>query len=100
MLNITNARYIDEYRIYIEFSDKRNGEVDLKEFIFTTPIKQFKKLQDIQKFKKFKVNYTLIWDNDLDLAPEYLYYKAFEKNDNLKDKFREWGYIEKSNSIS
>jgi hypothetical protein len=33
MLNIVNAKYIDEFKMYIEFNDKKKGEVDLKEFI-------------------------------------------------------------------
>jgi hypothetical protein len=95
MLNIVNAKYIDEFKIYIEFNDKKKGEVDLKEFINTTPIKPFKQLQDMKKFQNFRVDYTLIWDEDLDLAPEYLYYKAFESDKSLRDKFLEWGYIDK-----
>ena len=93
MLSIINAKYLDEFEIYIEFNNKKRGKVDLKEFIYTTPIRAFKKLQDIKEFQKFKVDYTLIWDKDLDLAPEYLYYKAFEKDESLRGKFEEWGYI-------
>ena len=94
MLNVTNAKYIDGFKIYLEFNDKKKGEVDLKEFIETTPIKPFKKLQDIERFQNFKVDYTLIWDEDLDLAPEYLYFKAFENDKKLKERFIEWGYVE------
>ena len=94
MLNITNAKYIDGFKIYLEFNDQKKGEVDLQEFIETTPIKPFKRLQDVKKFQNFKVDYTLIWDEDLDLAPEYLYFKAFENDNKLKDKFIEWGYVE------
>ncbi len=93
MLHINKARYIDGFKIYLEFNNQKKGEVDLKEFIYTTSIKPFRKLQDIEKFKNFKVDYTLIWDKDLDLAPEYLYFKAFENDKRLKDKFIEWGYI-------
>lgn len=94
MLSITKANYKDEYKIIIEFNDNKKGEVDLKDFVFNGKIKPFKKLQDIKKFQNFRVDYTLKWDSDLDLAPEYLYFKAFEKDENLKDKFREWGYVE------
>ena len=93
MLSIVNANYKNDFKIVIEFNDHKKGEVDLKDFIFNSKIKPFRKLQDIDKFKKFKVDYTLIWDEDLDLAPEYLYYKAFEDDNSLKDKFQEWGYI-------
>ncbi len=47
----------------------------------------------MEKFKKFQVDYTLKWNDDLDLAPEYLYFKAFENDKNLQKQFHEWGYI-------
>ena len=93
MLSIINAKYQDDFKIAIEFSDHKKGIVDLKDFILSGKIKPFKQLQDIEKFKNFKVDYTIKWDNDLDLAPEYLYFKAFEYDDNLKEKFKKWGYI-------
>ena len=93
MLSIINASYNSEYKITVYFSDKRKGEVDLKDFIFNSKINVFKQLRDIDKFKNFKVDYTLKWNDDLDLAPEYLYFNAFKSDNNLKAKFKEWGYI-------
>jgi len=66
---------------------------DLKEFILNGKIKPFKVLANIEKFKQFQVDYTLKWEGDLDLAPEYLYFKTFEKDSTLQTRFREWGYI-------
>ena len=94
MLSVTKAKYKNKYTILIEFNDNKKGKVDLKDFIFNGKIKPFKKLQDVKKFQNFRVDYTLKWDGDLDLAPEYLYFKAFEKDKSLRDKFREWGYVE------
>jgi len=93
MLSIINANYQDNYKISLEFNDHKNGTVDLKDFILNGKIKPFKELQDIEKFKKFKVDYTLKWNNGLDLAPEYLYFKAFETDNSLIAKFQGWGYI-------
>jgi hypothetical protein len=93
MLSIINANYKNGYKISLEFNDNKNGVVDLKDFILNGEIKPFKQLQDIEKFKKFKVDYTLKWNNDLDLAPEYLYFKAFENDNDLITKFKAWGYI-------
>lgn len=93
MLSIVNANYQDDYKIFLQFSDNKEGVVDLKEFILNGRLKPFQKLQDIELFKKFKIDYTLKWDNDLDLAPEYLYFKTFEKENSLKSKFKQWGYI-------
>lgn len=93
MLSIVNANYQDDYKILLQFNDKKEGVVDLKDFILNGKIKPFKELQDIEKFKSFQVNYTLKWHDDLDLAPEYLYFKTFENDNSLKQKFHEWGYI-------
>ena len=92
MLSIIDANYTNDYKITILFNDNKEGEVDLKDFIVNGKIKPFRKLQDINKFKNFQVDYTIKWDNELDLAPEFLYFKAFGKEDNLQNKFREWGY--------
>ena len=93
MLSIVNANYQDDYKILLQFNDNKEGIVDLKDFILDGKIRPFKQLQDIEKFKTFQVDYTLKWNDDLDLALEYLYYKAFEKDNSLKPKFHEWGYI-------
>lgn len=93
MLSVKDAKYQHDYKILVEFNDNKKGIVDLKDFIVNGRIKPFKELQDIEKFKNFQVNYTLKWNNNLDLAPEYLYFKAFENDNILKPTFQEWGYI-------
>lgn len=93
MLSISNANYQNEYKILLHFNDDKQGIVDLEDFVLSGKIKPFKQLQDLEKFKNFKVDYTLKWENDLDLAPEYLYFKAFQNDKNLQDKFHKWGYI-------
>lgn len=99
MLSILNASYKNEYKIILEFSDYKKGEVDLKDFIVNGKIKPFKQLINIEKFKQFKVDYTLKWDNDLDIAPEYLYFKAFENDSSLQKQFYRWGYLVIDNEI-
>jgi len=93
MLSIIKASYQNEYKISLEFNDKRKGVVDLKDFILNGKIKPFKKLSEIEKFKQFELDYTIKWSDELDLAPEYLYYKAFSSDKSLTQKFEEWGYI-------
>ncbi len=92
MLTIVNAIYQDNYKIALKFNDEKNGIVDLEEFIFNTKFKPFKELKSIEKFKSFRLDYTLKWGEDLDLAPEYLYFKTFENDKELQIKFKEWGY--------
>jgi hypothetical protein len=76
MIQVTKARYIDQYRIYLVFNNHKEGIVDLKAVIGKDHRPIFTDLADIDKFKKFKVESdTIVWENGLDLAPEYLYEK-------------------------
>lgn len=93
MLSIINANYLQDYKIFLQFNDNKEGQVDLKDLILNGKIKPFKRLIDLEKFKEFQVDYTLKWNDDLDLAPEYLYFKAFQNDDTLKEKFHQWGYL-------
>ncbi|MEN8256001.1 MAG: DUF2442 domain-containing protein [Verrucomicrobiota bacterium] len=93
MLSVVDAHYVDGYKIDLTFNDNREGCVDLKEFIETTKITPFKRLRDISAFMAFTVDYTVIWDKDLDLAPEYLYYEAFKDDPDLLPLFKKWGYV-------
>lgn len=74
MICVIQAKYINQYKIHLLFNDKREGIVDLENIITTDPRPIFKALIDIQKFKNFKVAAdTIVWENGLDLAPEFLY---------------------------
>ena len=51
-----------------------NGIIDLKEAIYHDNRPVFKELTDTEKFSQLKVDFdTIVWDNGLDLAPEYLF---------------------------
>ena len=91
MLSIVNASYLSDYKLSLEFSDGRRGIVNLESMIKN--FKPFYALQDKNLFSKFEVNYTICWSDELDIAPEYLYFKAFENDQNLKPLFDEWGYV-------
>ena len=72
--NIEQAKYQEGYKIFLGFDDGLKGIVDLKNFIFNNDFSAFKRLQDKKQFKDFNLeNHTLVWGNDLDLAPEFLY---------------------------
>jgi len=75
MLEVNQAQYRDAYKIWIEFNDGVSGVVDLSEVLWGP---MFEPLKDIERFKQFSVSdvfHTLVWENDADLAPEYLYEK-------------------------
>lgn len=90
MLSVVKADHIKEYELLVEFSDGKQGVVDLKNLIYT--FKPFFALQDKAQFSKFNVDYTIRWSSELDIAPEYLYFKAFEDQKELEAVFGEWGY--------
>lgn len=75
MLEVTDAKHQKDYRILITFNTGEQGEVDLREVLWG-PV--FEPLKDLDKFKRFKISpvlHTIVWDNDADLAPEFLYEK-------------------------
>ena len=79
MIWITQAEYIKNYEIWIKFSDGIDGTVDLGPTITNDHREIFKELEHEEKFKRFRVEAdTIVWENGLDLAPEYLYELALK----------------------
>ena len=76
MIYIKKALPLDNYRLDISFNTGESGIADMSELI-TEGV--FKKIENPDEFQNFTVDTTIIWDNGkLDIAPEYLYFKAFE----------------------
>jgi uncharacterized protein DUF2442 len=74
MIWVVGAHYDGDYRICLEFNDGVKGIVDLQETIFTDTRPIFAALREKELFRRFRVALdTLVWDNGLDLAPEFLY---------------------------
>jgi hypothetical protein len=74
MIWITQAEYIKNYEIWIKFNDGIDGIVDLETTIKNDHREIFRELEDVEQFKRFRVDDdTIVWENGLDLAPEYLY---------------------------
>src|SRR3972149_6785742 len=74
ILKINNAKYVSNYRIQLTFNSGETGIVDLEKFLFTKNWEIVKPLRDLKYFKKFrKIGSTIGWNNDFDLAPEFLY---------------------------
>lgn len=72
-LEVINAKYIENYKIWIEFNNNKSGFVDLENELWG---KIFEPLKDIKQFKDFyisEISNTLEWKNGADLAPEFLF---------------------------
>ena len=72
-ITVRRARYIDDYRIWLDFSTGESGEVDLKELVWKFPAAA--PLREKSEFAIFFLDEwpTLAWDCGFDVDPEYLY---------------------------
>jgi len=69
---IDEARYLDEFRIWLRFDDGAAGEVDLSQEL-SGPV--FEPLRRVEFFRRFQLHpefKTLVWPNGADFAPEFL----------------------------
>lgn len=70
-LHITGAEYLTDYILKLTFS---NGEVRVFDFSLVFDKGILTKLQDKEYFKRFTLDgWTVDWNNEIGLAPEYLY---------------------------
>ena len=94
MISVNTAKYAGKYNLQLTFNDGREGMVNLEDIVLKDKRKIFLKLKDISNFKDFKIDHsTVVWFNELDLAPEYLFYLAFKEDHRLQEQFKKWGYI-------
>jgi hypothetical protein len=77
-LEITQASYINDYKLLLKFSNGAEMTVDLENEL-TGSI--FTPLKDKSKFRKFSIVFnTIEWENGADFAPEYLYELALSQH--------------------
>ncbi len=79
MVELTTAKYVKDYRIFVAFNTGEEGELDLENALWG-PI--FEPLKDLNVFKRFEVSplfHTIVWENEADFAPEFLRDKLLEQ---------------------
>lgn len=70
-ISITEAKYLDGYRLQLTFSDGLTKNVDLKDELWG---EVFEPLKNLDNFRNFKLNpFTIEWENGADFSPEFLY---------------------------
>ena len=77
LYDIIQADYIGEYKLKIRFEDGVSAIVDLSEYLQKGGV--FEKFKDLEFFKNFKVPNelgTIVWNDEVDIAPETLYEKC------------------------
>jgi len=70
LVSVVAARYVNEYRIRLKFSDGVEKVVDFSKWL-RGPV--FEPLRDVRRFKNFFLaGGTVCWPNGADVAPETL----------------------------
>jgi Protein of unknown function (DUF2442) len=93
ILHVTEARYLKDYEVEVAFNDGRKGIADLSDTL-SGPV--FEPLRDKVFFARLNVDeelQTIAWPNGADLAPEYIYFRAFRDEADLQELFKQWGYL-------
>jgi hypothetical protein len=84
MINIVDAKYIDDFRLQLLFEindyttnkkDRVQKVADLEEYLMSKKDSDvFVPLKNIEFFRHFKLNAnTIEWENGADIAPERIY---------------------------
>lgn len=69
-IHVINAKYVEDYKIWLSFNDGAEGTVDLSSEIYG---EVFEPLKEKDFFKSFTLEgHTLSWSNGADFAPEFL----------------------------
>ncbi len=102
MFKIIQAKALENYRLWLKYSDGTEGEVDLSHLAGKGVFAAWK---DYAVFKKVSIGTSgeLLWDNALDLCPDALYLQltgkapeellAKEKQMHYSNMYKEiWGY--------
>ncbi|MGV1010825.1 MAG: DUF2442 domain-containing protein [Flavobacterium sp.] len=67
---ITNANYLKDYKIQLEFNNQKKGIVNFEPLLDK---KIYEPLKNLANFKKFELNsWTIEWENGADFSPEFL----------------------------
>ena len=83
--DVTEATYSGKYQIDVRFADGSSGKVDFAKYLEEGTV--LSKLKDLAVFKSFGVKYgTIVWGEDLDIAPETLYLEATGRDVTYRDR--------------
>jgi hypothetical protein len=78
--HVVEARYLGDYKVWLEFNDGRRGVVDLADELYG---EQMEPLRNRERFSQFYLDYglaTICWHDGQDFTPEFLYEKLTAVN--------------------
>jgi hypothetical protein len=70
---VRSVKYLSGYKLLLRFEDGTRRRVDLQPHLDG---EVFEPLKDLKYFRKVKLNKdidTIVWPNDADFSPEFLY---------------------------
>jgi hypothetical protein len=73
--HVVDARYLGDYKVWLEFNDGRKGVVDLADELHG---EELEPLRDRDRFSQFYLDYglaSIAWLDGQDFTPEFLYDK-------------------------
>ena len=73
--HVVEARYLGDYKVWLEFNDGRKGFVDLADELHG---QELEPLRDRARFASFYLDYglaSIAWLDGQDFTPEFLYEK-------------------------
>jgi len=78
-LAVKDVKPLDNYFLLLKFANEEEKLFDVKPYL---EIGKFKELKNEDLFKSVKICFDSIeWDNQLDLDPELLYQKSYNKTE-------------------
>jgi hypothetical protein len=78
--HVIEAKYMGDYKVWLEFNDGRKGVVDLADELHGESLEP---LRDRSHFSQFYLDYglsSIAWLSGQDFAPEFLYEKLSAMN--------------------
>lgn len=83
MYRVVQVEPLEDYRLYVEFEDGVQGEIDLSDRLFGP---MFEPLQDVEFFKQVDIDDfgAICWPNGADLAPDALYLRLSDSSHELQ----------------
>ena len=78
--HVIDARYLGDYKVWLEFNDGRKGVVDLADELYGD---EMSLLRNRDRFAEFYLDYglaSIAWLDGQDFAPEFLYEKLKAMN--------------------
>ncbi len=77
LIRVTDVKPVGDYKLRVCFDDGLSGVLDFSTLLTG---RVFSVLKEADLFRPARVCYgTIVWDGDIDMAPEYLHSKLSEQ---------------------